>query len=158
MKKWVTFIVSFLSFLAVTLMIIIIAAGNKPYSEVEKQAVERVEDANYLAEIDQVYVYVHSAPSVTVIGRDGEGALKAVFVPTGEGDVQFADLEDAITPKQAREIATDGMEVKEILHTKLGMEEDGPVWEVTFLNEEGKLNYVYIPAAAGTWSKRILNL
>lgn len=157
-KKWVTFIVGFLSFFAVALMILIIVAGNKPYSEVEQHAIDQVEEANYLASIEQVYVYAHKTEMVTVIGRDAAGVLKAVFVPTDEGEVKFTSLERAISPKEAREIATEGMEVKDILHTKLGMDDDGAVWEVTFLNEDGGLNYVYIPVESGTWSRRILNL
>ena len=158
MKQWVTFIFSFLSFVAVSLMVIILFIGNQPYSKVEKQAVDRVEKENFLTEIEQVYVYANSRLSVTVIGLDKEGRLKAVFVPVDEGEITFANLEDATTAQEARDIALADMDVKNVLHTKLGMESEGPVWEVAFVNEEDSLNYVYISANDGTWWKRILNL
>lgn len=158
MKQWFTFIVSFLSFLAVSLMIIILIIGNKPYSEVEQQAVDRVKKENYLAEIEQAYVYANSQLSVTVIGFDSEGQLKAVFVPVDEGEITFANLDDAATAQEARDIALADQKVKKVLHTKLGMESEGAVWEVAFVNEEETLNYVYIFASDGTWWKRILNL
>ena len=47
---------------------------------------------------------------------------------------------------------------KEILHTKLGFEEPGAVWEITYISDSGKLNYVYLLFEDGNWWKRILNL
>ncbi|WP_255473348.1 DUF5590 domain-containing protein [Planomicrobium sp. CPCC 101110] len=139
-------------------MILIIFTGNKPFSAAEKEAVERVESENLLADIDRTYVYSNKQLSVTVIGTDAEGKAKAAFVPSGKGKIEAISLEDKITAQEAREIALKEMEVKDILHTKLGMESDGPVWEIAFINEEEQLNYVYILAKDGTWWKRILNL
>jgi uncharacterized protein YpmB len=158
MKQWVIFILGFLSFLAVALMILIIVIGNKPFSSIEKQAIDRVESEHLLAEIDRAYVYANKQTSVTVIGTDGEGKPKAVFVPKGDGKMTAIGLEDKVTAAEARGIALKEMKVKDILHTKLGMESEGPVWEIAFLNEEDNLNYVYILANDGTWWKRILNL
>jgi uncharacterized protein YpmB len=45
-----------------------------------------------------------------------------------------------------------------VLHTKLGLEDSKVVWEITFFNENDKLNYVYILFENGKWWKRILNL
>lgn len=158
MKQWITFILGFLSFLAVTLMIIVIVLGNKPYSEAEQQAIEQVKKENLLSEVKQAYLYTNKQATVTVIGEDAEGMLKAVFVPTGKGELQHASLDKAVTAKQAREAALKGSDAKEILHTKLGMEKDGPVWEVAFVDEEEKLNYVYISLSDGKKWKEILNM
>lgn len=158
MKQWITFILGFLSFLAVALMIVIIVVGNKPFSAVEKQAINRVESENLLSEIDRAYVYSNKQTSVTVIGTDTEGKPKAAFVPAEGDKIETIDLEDKVTAQEARGIALKEMKVKDILHTKLGMESEGPVWEVAFINEEDQLNYVYILAKDGAWWKRILNL
>lgn len=158
MKQWLTFIVSFLSFLAVALMITFIVMGNKPYSDVEKQAIERVESENLLAEVKQAYVYTNKQTSVTVIGTDSSGKLNAIFVPAGEGELKVAPLDGAVTAKQARETALADMDVEDVLYTKLGMESDGPVWEVAFTNSKDELNYVYILAGDGSKWKQILNL
>ncbi|WP_255472990.1 DUF5590 domain-containing protein [Planomicrobium sp. CPCC 101079] len=139
-------------------MLVIIFTGNKPFSAAEKQAMERVESENLLADIDRTYVYSNKQLSVTVIGTDAEGKAKAAFVPTGEGKIESVSLEDKVTAQEAREIALKEMNVKDILHTKLGMESEGPVWEIAFINKEDQLNYVYILAKDGTWWKRILNL
>ncbi|MDN3426306.1 DUF5590 domain-containing protein [Microbacterium sp. APC 3898] len=158
MKQWITFILGFLSFLAVAIIILILFLGNKPYSETEELAIDRAKSEQLIEEVERAYVYTNTAASVTVLGTNGKGELVAVFVPTGEGKLQAIPLEDKITAQQAREIALAEMDVKEILHTRLGMEKDGPVWEIAFLNEKDSLNYVYLSAGDGTWWKRILNL
>ncbi|ANU10692.1 hypothetical protein A1A1_09501 [Planococcus antarcticus DSM 14505] len=158
MRQWITFILGFLSFLAVAIIILVLYVGNKPYSETEDQAIDRAKSEQLIEEVERSYVYTNTAASVTVLGTNSKGELTAVFVPKGDGEMQTTPLEDKITAQQAREIALSEMDVKEILHTKLGLESDGPVWEIAFLNKEDSLNYVYLSANDGTWWKRILNL
>lgn len=158
MRQWITFILGFLSFLAVAIIILVLYVGNKPYSETEQQAIDRAISEQLIEEVERAYVYTNTSASVTVLGTNSTGELTAVFVPEGDGEMQTTPLEDKITAQQAREMALDEMDVKDILHTKLGMESDGPVWEIAFLSEEDSLNYVYLSANDGTWWKRILNL
>ncbi len=157
MKEWTKFIFVFLSFLAVAIVVIILFLGNKPFSEAEQSAIDRVEEQELLSDVDRAYVYASSVQSVTVLGTDEEGRLKAVFVPQ-EGELEALLLDGQVTAQQARDIVQGDMDVKKILHTRLGMETAGPVWEIAFLNESDRLNYVYVLAEDGTWWKRILNL
>lgn len=158
MKQWIIFIGGFLSFLAIVLTILILILGNKPFSDVEKKAIAQVENENLLTEVNRSYVYSSEQRSVTVIGTDNEGKLKAVFVPMSGQELSELELEGKVTAQEARGIALKDMEVKEVLNTKLGMEDQTAVWEVVFLTKNDKLNYVYISAADGTIWKRILNL
>ena len=48
MKQWIIFIGGFLSFLAIVLTILILILGNKPFSDVEKNAMAQVENENLL--------------------------------------------------------------------------------------------------------------
>lgn len=147
-----------MSFLAIVLTILILILGNKPYSDVEKKAIAQVENENLLTEVSRSYVYSSEQKSVTVIGTDGEGKLKAIFVPMSGQEWSETELEGKITAQEARGIALKDMQVKEVLNTKLGMEDETAVWEVVFLTENDKLNYVYISAVDGSIWKRILNL
>ncbi|MFD1030845.1 cell wall elongation regulator TseB-like domain-containing protein [Metaplanococcus flavidus] len=158
MKQWILFIGGFLSFLAVVLTILILILGNKSFLDVEKSAIAQVKNENLLAEVNRSYVYSNDQTSVTVIGTDGEGKLKAVFVPMTGQEISETALEGKINAQEARDIALNDMDVKEILHTKLGMEDEVVVWEVVFFTENDKLNYVYVSATDGSIWKRILNL
>ncbi|MCH4825153.1 DUF5590 domain-containing protein [Planococcus halocryophilus] len=158
MRQWITFILGFLSFLAVTIIILVLFLGNKPYSDTEELAIERAKSEKLIEDVERAYVYTNVKASVTVLGTNGKGELMAVFVPEGDGKLQTLALADKITAKQARELVLNEMDVKKILHTKLGMESEEPVWEVAFVDEKDTLNYVYLSADDGQWRKRILNL
>lgn len=158
MKQWIIFIAGFLSFLAIVLTILILILGNKPFSDAENRAIAQVENDNLLSEVSRSYVYSNAQKSVTVIGKDSEGRLKAIFVPGSGQELSEVELEGKVTAQEARGIALKDIEVKEVLHTKLGMENETAVWEVVFLTENDKLNYVYVSAADGSIWKRILNL
>jgi uncharacterized protein YpmB len=67
-------------------------------------------------------------------------------------------LQDGITREKALSVIDDEKDVKKVLHTKLGYEEAGVVWEITYTNNADNLNYVYILFEDGQWWKRILNL
>lgn len=158
MRQWITFILGFLSFLAVTIIILVLFLGNKPYSETEDQAIDRAKSEELIEDVERAYVYTNAKASVTVLGTNSKGELTAVFVPEGDGKMQTLSLADKITAQQARELVLNEMNVKKILHTKLGMEREEPVWEVAFVDEKNTLNYVYLSADDGQWRKRILNL
>jgi uncharacterized protein YpmB len=72
--------------------------------------------------------------------------------------MQDVSLDGAVTAQQAREAALADMDVKDLLHTKLGLEKDGPVWEVAFVDRDENLNYIYISAKDGKKWKQILNM
>ncbi|MEG0386646.1 MAG: hypothetical protein RR642_18105, partial [Solibacillus sp.] len=71
---------------------------------------------------------------------------KAIFVPTNleEDSIQDVFLKDGITEKQALSVLKNEGNVQKVLHIKLGYEEPGAVWEISYLNDKDKLNYVYI--------------
>lgn len=158
MKQWIIFITGFLSFLAIVLTIAILILGNKPFSDIENKAIAQVQDENMLTAINRSYVYSKDQNSVTVIGTDSEGKLKAVFVPIDGQEATQLEMDGKVTAQQARGIALEEMDVKETLNTKLGMENGTAVWEVVFISKNDKLNYVYVSAEDGSIWKRILNL
>lgn len=158
MKQWIIFIVGFLTFLALVLTILILILGNKPFSDAEEAAITKVKNENLLTEVSRSYVYSNEQKMVTIIGTDAEGILKAVFVPLDDEDISETELEGKITAQEARGIALKDMKVKEVLNTKIGIEAEKIVWEVVFVTQNDKLNYVYISAEDGSIWKRILNL
>lgn len=158
MKQWIIFIAGFLSFLAIVLTILILILGNKPFSDAEQTAIAQVKSENLLTEVNRSYVYSKDQKSITVIGTDSEGRLKAIFVPLSGQEVAEVELEGKTTAQEARGIALADREVKDVLHTKLGLEENEAVWEVVFITENDKLNYVYISAENGSVMKSILDL
>ena len=160
MKKWITFIGVFVLSLTICISLFVLWKAGQPFSNQEDNAKQLALSEKKLAQVSSAEVYSGSDSYVTVIGIDENGDDKAVFIPNDKKVQQIEEifLENGITEEQAVKVVQDEFVVKKILHTKLGWEDKNAVWEITFLNENDKLNYVYVLFENGKWWKRILNL
>lgn len=159
MLNWVKFIATFLLALTIVITVIVLYNANKPFTLEEKAAVEAVLKTGQLKDVKRADTYQGSAAWVTVRGVDADGVEKAVFVgPEPEESYNEVTLSEGISAKSAIETVKQELAVKKVLHAALGMEEVGPVWEVAYTSNDGKLNYVYVLFENGQWWKRILNL
>ncbi|WP_235801782.1 cell wall elongation regulator TseB-like domain-containing protein [Ureibacillus manganicus] len=159
-KNWVIFIVLFILSMSLVISILVISQAISPIKNIEQKAEELAISTNSLAVVTNSYIYNGNKPYVTVFGEDEDGNEKAVFVPISleENSIQEVYLQDGITREQALSVIDNEKDIKKILHTKLGYEEAGVVWEISYTNKADKLNYVYILFEDGQWWKRILNL
>jgi len=159
MKNWIIFIISFVLILTIGISSLVLWKASSPFSKIEQQAMDLAISSNSIKTATDAYVYNGNKPYVTVFGVDEEGVEKAVFVPItlDEKSIQIVELKDGISEEEAISIL-EKKDVKKILHTKLGYEEPGAVWEIAYINKSDKLNYVYILFEDGQWWKRILNL
>ena len=160
MKNWILFSVVFILSLSLVITVFVFWKANAPFNEIKEKAESFVLDTKALAVVENSYVYNGNKPYVTVFGVDEYGKGKAVFVPMSleENSMQEVFLADGLTEEQAMSVFKNDTDAKEILHMKLGFEEPGPVWEITYKSESGTLNYVYLLFEDGQWWKRILNL
>jgi len=160
MKQWIIFISVFILSLSLVISLFVIWKAGQPFSDEKDKAEQLVLSEKKLTDVTDSEIYSGTNTYVTVSGNDVEGNGKAVFIPITGKDVAIEEvlLKDGISQKQAMEAVQNEFEVKEVLHTKLGWEQDNAVWEITFLNENDKLNYVYLSFETGKWWKRILNM
>lgn len=160
MKNWIIFGVTFSASLVIVLIVGILWITASPFLDVQKKAEQLAISTDRLVEVEESYVYNGKSPYVTVFGKDEDGEEKALFIPINmkEEFIQTVSIADGVTAEEALSALNDEASVKEILHTKLGFEEVGAVWEITYINKQNTLNYEYILFEDGQWWKRILNL
>lgn len=160
MKNWLIFISVFTVSLSLVIAVLVLWKAEAPFRSIEKQAEQLALDAKALAIVSESYTYNGKHSYVTVFGVDEYGDQKAVFIPTNleEDSIQEVFIKDGITEKEALSILKKEGNVQKVLHMKLGYEEPGAVWEVAYLNDKDKLNYVYILFEDGDWWQRIKNL
>ncbi|MEI4768364.1 DUF5590 domain-containing protein [Psychrobacillus sp. FJAT-51614] len=159
-KKWILFIVIFLISLTVVLSSLIYFQAKAPFNAASEDAESYVIQNDLLSDINDSYVYNSSETFHTVIGTTDKGEEKAFFIPEKKTDeaIMEVNLKDGITKEQAIELAMKEEKNSKLLHAKLGVEEVGPVWEITFVNKDNNLGYVYLLFNNGDWWKRISNL
>ncbi|MEK4715389.1 MULTISPECIES: DUF5590 domain-containing protein [unclassified Sporosarcina] len=159
MLNWIKFIVVFLIMLTSVITVMVLVNAEKPFSAAKKAAIESAVQSGQLASVSSADVFNGTIPTVTVFGVDADGKEKAVFVDENSKDgFKEVKLTDGISAEKAVANVKKELDVKKVLHVKLGQEEEGPVWEVAFKSDNGKLNYVYVFFENGQWWKRILNL
>lgn len=160
LKRWLLFIVIFAISLTVILSLLIYFQAKTPFSEANENAESYVTKNHLLAQVDDSYVYNSTSTFHTVIGKTAKGEEKAFFVPAKKTDdaIMEVTLKDGISQEKAIELAMSDEKNGKLLHAKLGVEEIGPVWEVTYVNEKNTLNYVYLLFDNGDWWKKISNL
>ncbi|TQR15358.1 DUF5590 domain-containing protein [Psychrobacillus soli] len=160
LKRWLLFIVIFAISLTVILSLLIYFQAKIPFKEANENAEAYVTKNNLLSQVDDSYVYNSTSTFYTVIGKTAKGEEKAFFIPDKKTDdaIMEVKLQDGISKEKAIELAMANEKNSKLLHAKLGVEEIGPVWEVTYVNEKDNLNYVYLLFDNGDWWKRISNL
>ncbi|MFF2752715.1 DUF5590 domain-containing protein [Psychrobacillus sp. NPDC058041] len=160
LKRWILFIVTFLISLTVILSLLIYFQAKAPFKAASHDAETYVLHNNLLSHINDSYVFNSAATYHTVIGTTAKGEEKAFFIPEKKTNdtIMEVKLKDGITKEQAIELAMKDEKNSKLLHAKLGVEEVGPVWEISFINKDNKLGYVYLLFDNGDWWKRISNL
>lgn len=159
MMNWIKFIAAFLLALTLVIAVIVFYNADKPFSTVTDKAEADVLASGLLVTVDHSEVYNGTKALVIVYGKDEEGKEKAIFVDEKTSEVlDEVAMSDGVTSDVAIKTVRSELKVDKILHVKLGLEEDYPIWEVAFKSENGKLNYVYVFFESGEWWKRILNL
>lgn len=159
MLNWIKFLTVFLFALTTVLTLIVFYNAYKPITAANSEAAEKAIQSGKLESINAVQVYNGTKPYVTVFGVNQKGEEIAVFVDDASPDTYSeVKLKDGLTAKQAEQLVKEEMQVDKLLHVSLGIEEEGPVWEVAFKNKDDKLNYVYLLFEDGHVWKKILNL
>lgn len=159
MLNWIKFIVAFLLALTSVITVTVLYNADKPFSLAEKTAIESAMTSGQLVSVSSAEIFNGTDSIVTVFGMDANGDETAVFVNGNPEDgFQEVKLADGISAEKAVANVKQELDVKKVLHVTLGVEEEGPVWEVVFKSDNGKLNYVYLFFENGQWWKRILNL
>ena len=159
-KRWLIFIVLFTISLTAILSVLIYVQAREPFNDALSTAESYTLKNNLLETIDDSYVYNSTDSYQTIIGKTKEGSKKAYFIPVKANDepIMEVSLEEGISKEEAISIVLDGEQDSKLLHAKLGVEEVGPVWEITYVSSKNKLNYVYVLFDNGDWWKKISNL
>ncbi|GKV67974.1 hypothetical protein NCCP2716_04720 [Sporosarcina sp. NCCP-2716] len=161
MVNWIKFFIVFLFTLALLLTSFVFYKAYQPAAQWKDQAEKAAVAAGLLKQADRAELYSGTESYTVVYGKDAAGKDKAVFIGRGKKDrdqMKELTLANGVSAKQALANVKREMPVSKLLHVKLGMEENEPIWEVAFKNEAGKLNYVYVLVKDGAWQKRIMNL
>ncbi|WP_409301338.1 DUF5590 domain-containing protein [Peribacillus sp. SCS-155] len=153
MKKWVIFAAALVICIGgVTAAAYIHALG--PKKEAADIAFKEAKDAAGIVTMDDFYVYNGKDSYNVVVGETKKGTKKVIWLPNKKGSQPVIENYDTgISKSEITRIANKQLKPAKIISLKLGMEQDVPLWEVTYLDKSNRYNYDYYDFKSGEWLK-----
>ncbi|KPD00795.1 hypothetical protein LR69_00877 [Geobacillus sp. BCO2] len=102
----------------------------------------------------KVYTYYGDEACTVFIGRTKQGKAVVVWVPEKEGNVVVKGVDSGISEAEARAILQRDRRPRRIIDATLGMEKGVPLWELTYIDAEGRYSFYYLHFADGAFLKR----
>lgn len=157
MKKILTALIVILSVFIIAVLIIF-GQSMSPYRAARNNAFEHAEEYADLENLDNFYWYNSEETYYTVTGTNGEGEDIVAIIQKEGGHVEIIPLLETISEYDAVQQALSDLENVEILETRIGKDEDIPVWEISFRNPDDTIGYYLVSLESGEWIKSINNL
>ncbi|EDL63374.1 cell wall elongation regulator TseB-like domain-containing protein [Bacillus sp. SG-1] len=157
MKKTIFFLV-FATIVIIGSMTAIFLNARSPVNEKAEVALQRAQSETDIASTEDVSLYNGKNSYVVITGENTSGDKIIVWVPEKDEEIIVKKWADGISKEAAINKLNGENDVNEILSVKLGMESVGPVWELTYLDDNEHLNYYYLLFETGEWWRKIENL
>jgi uncharacterized protein YpmB len=159
MMKKIIFIIVFILLVGMGVSIKVYVDARSPFNEKTEEAIALAKSQGEISKVDNASLYNGAKSYVVLIGENNKKEKVIVWVPNKKkGEIITQKWADGISKEEAVNKLKNEESPKEILSVKLGMEEVGPVWEITYLNKKDQLNYYYLLFESGEWWKKIENL
>ncbi|KAA0550227.1 peptidase M4 [Bacillus sp. BGMRC 2118] len=153
MKKWI--------FLCIIMIGVMIWFGVHTYQNAfdyrNKQDSKAIEQAN--EEVPNLEIidvtYFNGNESYTIVHGKKDGEEQIVCVPFNEKlDIIVVNPKKGITAQEAVGIVKEERNPTEIKAVNLGVEQNIPIWEVIYLDEQNRYSYFYVTFKDGQFIKR----
>ncbi|CAM4102928.1 peptidase M4 [Bacillus manliponensis] len=153
MKKWI--------FGVSIIVLVVILYGAYLYNTTmdkklpkESKIVETAKKKGKLTEVTNIDYYHFKTSYAVVEGVNEKGDQCIVWVPEKKGDVLVHKKNEGISEKEAKQIVAAEAEAKpkEFVKVKLGAENNVPLWEVTYIDQEDRYTYYYLEFKDGKYA------
>ncbi len=158
LKKWI-FISIFVTIILVGIATVVYINSREPLNSMYEQALERLQTETELTNIEEFSRYNGEKSYLVFKGANKKSEKVIAWVPSNhQEDIILEKWANGITKEDALNTLKNEVNPKEILSVHLGIERVGPVWEITYLDEQDALNYYYLLFRTGEWWRNIENL
>ncbi|MDM5154167.1 DUF5590 domain-containing protein [Bacillus sp. DX1.1] len=118
----------------------------------ESKTIEMAKEKAKLTKVEKVDYYNGKSSYAVVQGVDEKGEQTIVWVPEKKGNVLVRKKSEGISEKKAIQIVASERKPKEFVKVKLGAENDVPLWEITYIDQEGRYTYYYLEFQDGKYA------
>ncbi|KYD09237.1 DUF5590 domain-containing protein [Heyndrickxia sporothermodurans] len=144
MKKWIIGL-CLLLLIVLGFSVNVYYQSTKPINKAESLAKKKAKEKANLVSMDQFYVYNGKESYYITVGKQKNGEKIAVWIPEKNSErVTIEKMSDGLSKQDAINKLKEKETPKKILGSRLGMLNNEPVWEISYLDQSSRLNYAYI--------------
>ncbi|CZQ82073.1 cell wall elongation regulator TseB-like domain-containing protein [Trichococcus ilyis] len=132
--------------------------SQQPIMQAQKEATAIAEENANIQKVQDFYWFNGSETYFTIAGIDDNNEELYVIIKKDGGETTILNTAEVITESEAKSITQADKSPERILEARLGMENEEPVWEVTYKNTNDTIGYYLISAISGKWLKDIENI
>jgi len=126
----------------------------EPKRLAQSKALQRAKEEVEFAEIHDIHTYHGDQQYITIMGTDKADNHIIVWVPENEERVIVKKANKGITKEDAISKLKADRNPKEIISIRLGMENELPLWEITYIDRENRYSFYYLSFEDGTFLRR----
>ncbi|KIL48032.1 cell wall elongation regulator TseB-like domain-containing protein [Jeotgalibacillus campisalis] len=158
MKKWMVLVPALLIVTILIISITIYSIARQPLNASIDQAEAKAREELQFSQIEESYPY-NGTKAYSVIQGTAEDQQMVAFIPKDEEeDPTTRRMEEGISEDEVIAMLNETDEPTKIMSSRLGLESEGPVWEIIYLDNDKMLNYYYVLFDSGEWWRTIRNL
>lgn len=119
--------------------------------QVEAETTEYVKQHADIIQVNDFYYYNGTEDTYfTVSGYNSDSVLQVVIVRQSDGAIQVFDFEDIVSEYDAYYQVKNEINPEKIMNLRIGLNEDNvPIWEISFKDENGQMGYYYMHLETG---------
>lgn len=110
---------------------------------------EEVANSAGITKTEQFFVSNDSDVYYSIIGRTNSGEQKVAIIKKNSQQATILLRKDGLTASQLTKLIEDNYQPAKIYSTALSIYQDQPVWQVAFLSDDKRLNYVLLDYQSG---------
>lgn len=123
-----------------------------PITNAEAKAVSAVKDAFDLKQIEDVSYFNAEEAYQVIRAVNHEGDRIILWVPeSDELEIVSKKAEDGWEKDQVESFVKAELDVKKLKDVRLGLKNNIPVWEITFIDSDDRYNFYYLTFNGDTW-------
>ncbi|MFZ2584257.1 MAG: DUF5590 domain-containing protein, partial [Trichococcus flocculiformis] len=108
--------------------------SQQPMLQAQKEATAIAEENANIQKVQDFYWYNGSETYFTLAGIDGNNEELYVIIKKDGGETTVLNTAEVVTESEAKSITQADKKPERILEARLGIENEEPVWEVTYKN------------------------
>lgn len=155
MKKWIIIICTLTVIFLLWQIVSIYHTAMSPIREDENEAAQIAKEEKNLHTINEVYTY-NGTNSYTIIqGMDDKDEEIIIWFDEEKKIALTANAKDGIAKKDVMKYVDTNRKPAEVISVSLAMENEIPLWEIKFKDQNDRYNLYYIKFEDGEYYQRI---